>query len=312
MCTKRLFKGKVMVLVFILLITISIAGCGSSNKEMDTAAQSDKSMPLEAEVNGGFNNDSVEAKYSENSDDSGLTDTDVMAKRKIIQSAYIDLETKTFDATVDEIVQRTSIVGGYIESSNITGRRINYSGNSEERRASFRLRIPERDFEQFILDFGNIGNVISDRRDGQDITDRYFDTEARLKTLKIQEERLLEILKKADKVEDIIELERALADIRYNIENLTETLKKWDNLVSYATLEVNVYEVYEIKKAKQKPITFGQKIGNQFNESVDALIDVCKGLVIVFVALVPFLIIIIPVGLVIIYILRKNKNNKKI
>ncbi|WP_202710200.1 DUF4349 domain-containing protein [Sporosalibacterium faouarense] len=315
MCLKLISRHKIILLILVITIVLSVVGCSSGGREDSSTDNYDKSSDYDRgatesndEANGGFNDsEQSESDYGNDSNQSA-EESNTLQNRKIIKSANISIETKTFDNTVDEIARRTDIVGGYIERSNVTGKRITSTGNSENRQASFRLRIPQDEFANFILDFGNLGNIINNRTDGQDITNQYFDTEARLKTLEIQEDRLLEILKKAEKVEDIIDLERELSDIRYKIENLTGTIKKWDNLVSYSTIDVTVYEVQEVIEVKETPVTFGEKIKDGFNNSVEALVDILKGLVIFIISIIPFLIVIIPIGLICLYIFKKRKD----
>lgn len=324
MYLRKISRVKILFVTLIFLLGILFTGCGSSGYRDEATSEAKQYSEKDSgyrggDAYGGFNEEtqSDSSNKDTNNRDKTSQKQNALGGRKIIKSANIELETKTFDATTDEIVRRTDVAGGYIENSNITGTRINSNGNVENRVASFRLRIPSNMFKNFIQDFGNLGNIIVDSRNGEDITDRYFDTEARVKTLKIQEDRLLEILRKAEKVEDIIELERELSDVRYKIENFTGTLQKWDNLVSYATLSVRVYEVQEVKEIKIKPVTFGEKVKNGFVESVESLIDICKGLVILIVSSIPFLVLLIPGILTIIYILKKysyknkNDNNDK-
>ena len=58
-----------------------------------------------------------------------------------------------------------------------------------------------------------------------------------MESLSLQEERLLDILEKAEKLTDVLELEQELADVRYQIETLTTTLNRYDQLISYSTVE---------------------------------------------------------------------------
>lgn len=317
MIKMRLSRYKIVLLLLVLVVIVSMVGCGSSNYNKNTSqddsnSESGQQYKGDGDANGGFNNsdDLGNKNDSEEDEDSVSTNTN----RKVIKSGYIEMETKVFDQAINEIVLRTSVVGGYVEGSNVTGRRINSKGSSENRSASFKLRIPQSRFEDFLLEFGNIGNIILNRSGGDDITFRYYDNEARLKTLEIQEDRLLEILKKAEKVEDIIELERELSDIRYEIENLTGTLKKWDDLISYATLDVQLYEVQEIKEGMPNPTTLGQRIENSFSSSIDALVEIAKGFLVLIAALAPFIVIFVPILGVIIYIIRRatRDNDKKL
>ena len=113
--------------------------------------------------------------------------------------------------------------------------------------------------------------------------------EARLKSLKLQEERLLTILSKAELLQDIIELERELSNVRYEIENYTGTLKKWDNLIEYSKVTIDVYEVHEIKEEEPIPITLPERIINGFRRSCRSLGMFLEDLMIFTVSAVPYL-----------------------
>lgn len=299
-----------LFLIILLGLTLSFSGCGA-NKAANGVKMTSTSQAPSADGSVGFNNQAenrniVSEQVQENSTlDSG---------RKIIKSAYIIMETNDFDQATTTIITKTNSLGGYIESSNITGRRLNNQGTVINRRANFKLRIPELKLTGFILDINNLGNVINNETKGDDITSQYFDTEARLKSLKIREERLLEILKKAAKIEDVITLEKELSNVRYEIENFTGTLNKWDNLVSFATLDMEIMEVQELLEIKNAPISLSERMASSFNNSVKLLTELSKGFLIIIVALLPFSIVIIPLGLVILYILRlkgKKENLKQ-
>ena len=58
--------------------------------------------------------------------------------------------------------------------------------------------MPKDRFEAVTGSLDALGNVISLRADAQNITAQFFDTESRLASYRIQEERLLSMLEKAD------------------------------------------------------------------------------------------------------------------
>lgn len=304
MVVKRRYR---VILLLITIIALMFSGCAREapmNKSATESIQEEKAI--------GFGNTKTNRNHSEglaNNDDS----RNVYPGRKVIKSGAVDLETKEFDKTLNGIMERTKLIGGYIEKSHITGKNINSGGKVRNRRAHFILRVPEVEFENFLLDINTLGNVISRNTEGKDITNEYFDREAHLKTLTIQEERLLEILKKAEKVEDIIHLEKELSRVRYEIENLTGTLKKCDNLVSFATLEVSVYEVYEVTEARGNPTKLGRRIEGGFKDSIEILIDILRGLLVLIARLLPFTVVIVPLVLFVLYIIRKRikVQNKK-
>ena len=310
---------KIFSITLVVILLFSLIGCSSGRKSYETATSTDRAVaPEEAksdydygEAEGGFSNSESEVQYdkasNENSDESLNK-----SNRKIIKSGHMEVETLTFDETIDTMIRRLEAIGGYVEYSNITGKRINYQGVNERRSANFRLRIPEKHFQEYIREIGNLGNVVREGNDSDDITGAYFDNEARLKSLEIQEERLLEILKKAEDVKDIIELERELSDLRYRIENLTGTIRKWDNLISYSTLEVSLSEVFEIKEVKPVPTTLGQRMKDGFANSIEVLGELGEGFMVLISSLLPFMILILPLIIILLIVYKKfrRKNDK--
>lgn len=319
---KRLLSSFLIILMLVLMISgcsskgyigskNSVAPSEAPTEEVQDYKNESQSMDyatdasVEYTSNAGFGS-SENAKAEQGGE---YTSEQSQTGRKIIRSANVELETKEFDKTVNIITEKTNFLGGYIESSSISGGRPVNKDDFRNRVASFKLRIPEKSFEQLLLDFNDIGNVINIRRGGDDITSQYFDTEARLKSLTIQEERLLEILKKADTVKDIIELERELSNVRYQIESYTGTLRKWDNLVSFSTIDVMVYEVRELKEPE--PVTLGDRIVNGFKKSVKGIVNLGKELLVAVAVLLPVIFVLSIVGLVVFYIVKKVVRRKK-
>lgn len=249
-------------------------------------------------------------------DSEQVTDIAEQMGSKIIKSGYISVETLDFVETTSAITRRVQQVGGFVASSNVQGWSREDARYKPNRRANYRLRIPSDKFEQFMTDVGNLGNVTQSENWGEDISGKYFDTEARLQSLTIQEERLLTILSKAEKLSDIIELERELSSVRYEIENLTGTLRKYDNLVAYSTLEIDVIEVEEITEIEEKPVTLWEKIVHRLENSIKNTIRIAEALLLFLISAIPFLLllgIVLLVILILIRIIRRNiqKHQKK-
>nr|WP_279380651.1 DUF4349 domain-containing protein [Caldicoprobacter guelmensis] len=227
-------------------------------------------------------------------------------ERKIIRSAYLSMETTEFDRTVNEIIGKVNVYLGYIESSEIQGKPT-YQGQVSNRKAHFEIRVPSKSFDSFIGDMVELGNVTSRQIRGEDITAQYLDVEARLKSLRLQEERLLTLLSKAEKLQDIIELERELSRVRYEIENYTGTLKQWDNMVQYSRISVDVYEVREIKQEKPEPITWGDRIVSGFIKSWESIGKLFGDLIVFLVSAVPYLLILAVIGWTVWYGVKRSR-----
>ena len=136
---------------------------------------------------------------------------------KIIYTASVSIETTEFDKAVTALENQVQKIGGFVESSNVTGdTQYNADGTTSivNRWAYYTVRIPCEQFEAFLHETEGFGNVISTSRDAQNVTSAYTDYEARLSSLNTQEERLLDMLSKSEDVETLIALEQRLSDVR--------------------------------------------------------------------------------------------------
>ena len=229
-----------------------------------------------------WDDDAVEPTPGE----SGSNSAGDLDRRKIIRNAYLSIETKEFDQSIALLEQKVEEYGGFVESSSVEG---NTYSSSSRRNASYQLRIPAGNFSAFLNDTGGIGNVYNKTVESNEITDQYFDTQARLESLRMQEERLLEILSKAEELTAVIELEQALSDVRYQIENLTTTLRKYDGLVQYSTVHINLAEVYEITPVVEMPTTLGERISQQFAASTERVRHSLENLLVAVIGGLPLI-----------------------
>lgn len=183
--------------------------------------------------------------------------------RKIIYSSWMRIQTKEFDKSINALKDMCNQYGAYFESSSTHGNRLDYK---TERSARYLIRVPVENYYLLLGKIGNVGSIVESGEDNRDVTEQYIDTEARLSSAKIREERVLEILENADKLDDVLALERELADIRYEIESMTGSLRKLDSLVSYATIDMNIEEVVEYSAPVVVPKTFGERLSQNFKD----------------------------------------------
>ncbi|HZJ57102.1 MAG TPA: DUF4349 domain-containing protein [Clostridia bacterium] len=221
------------------------------------------------------------------------------AQRMIIKAAYLGIETLEFDVFTRNLEGKVKLMGGYIESSNIQGISKETMGSFRPRQANYEIRIPNKKFEQFNNEVGELGNLITKEISGEDVTGQYLDTQARVKSLTIQEERLLSILERAEILQDIIELESELSRVRYEIENYTGTLKGLEKMVNFSRVNVDVYEVKEIKPTEPEPETLGERIAHAFKDSLKGMGRFLENMTIFLAGALPFFVLLIPLGWII-------------
>ncbi len=230
------------------------------------------------------------------------------SERKRIQHVTVELETLKFEDTVNTLRTRTAAVGGYIESSRETGRSLYGTGT---RRAELVLRIPTDELDGFESGIDDLGSVLSRYTTTDDVTDKYFDTEARLKSLETQRDKYMELLEETNDMEYIIRLTDALTDVIYQIELYTGTLNKYDSLIEYSTVTVNVNEAVELTKSESLTASFGEKITNAFLDSVGAFLDMCESAAIGITSAIPFLILPAVAAVIIVIVMRRRATKRR-
>ena len=143
------------------------------------------------------------------------------------------------------------------------------------------------------------------------MTSQYTDYEARLSSLRTQEERLLSMLEKSEDVESLIALEQRLADVRYELESIERNLKNLDLQISYSTITLNLQEVEIYTPTVPVQRSFGEKLSSAFSDGwrsfVRGLQYFCIDLALMLPGLVLFLLIVFALFLLVRKIVRKMK-----
>lgn len=219
-----------------------------------------------------------------------VPDSAEVPQRKIVRHANLSLETMAFDEAVAGIQEMVTHSGGYVEQQSVDGKSINHTGYYE-RYASINARIPAEKLDDVLAQVGDLCNVTSKSESVDDISESYYDSQARLKTLQMQEERLLEILSKAAKLEEVISLERALSDTRYEIEAITAALKRMDSQVTYSYLNLELREVVEYQEKVAKPATFSDRFSQSLARSGDNFVYTIQNIILGTVEILPVLLL---------------------
>ena len=177
---------------------------------------------------------------------------------KIIRTANLEMETTAFDGAVESLSRLTKEMGGYYENSSLR------TGGSGYRWADYTVRVPAKNYDEFLSRAGALCNLTWRSESAENVTEAYYDTAGRLKTQQIKLERLQELLSRAEAMEDIITIESAISETEYQIESLSGTLRHYDALVDYATVSVNLQEVYKLSDVEEAPNSFGARMGSAF------------------------------------------------
>ncbi|MBQ9121238.1 MAG: DUF4349 domain-containing protein [Clostridia bacterium] len=249
-------KKWIAILLTVLLL-FALVGCGTSNYEAS---------------DGGLKNDSSASNVADGND---------LTERKIIRRITMEMETRNFGETLEKLNSAITAVSGYTET-------VNEYSRSGYRRATYVIRVPSTNLNGFLTSVSDIGNVLSRSESIEDVTLAYVDTESRIKALKTEETALIEMMEKAETLNDILEIRSRLTEVQYQLDSYESQLRKYDNLIDYSTVTVYISEVERL--ANIRGGVWGQ-IGDDFMDNLYAIGDAAVAFFIWFVGSLPILIL---------------------
>jgi hypothetical protein len=206
--------------------------------------------------------------------------------RKIIYDAQVDLVVDSVDPIAKKVGTFVQEARGYIAEQNVTG------SPGSLRSMRWKVRVPVEQFDSFVESIVSLGELERNNRTSQDVSEQYYDIEARIKNKKVEEETLNKILQeRSGKLEDVLKIEIELSRVRGEIEQLQGKIRVIENLSSLATLTLNVRE--RDKYAPPPPVVadFSTQIARAWSGSLQSLVNLCKSLVlwiVTWVLWIPF------------------------
>ena len=302
-------KKMTAMLLCLLLAASLLTGCGAKSEAMYDAASSMAAAeesyaiaPQTPEAGMGFYEEPVEEEmaYEEPAGAPEVPEPDASLDvgDKIIYSADLYLETTAFDQAVAAVEAMVRECGGYIQNSSANGStRYNDDGTTSvvDRCAYYTIAVPQASFETVLTKTGGIGNVISQSRNAENVSSQYTDTEARLESLRVQEERLLAMMAETTDIESLIALEERLSAVNYEIESYQRTLNDWDRRIAYSSINITLQEVEVYTPTVAVTRTFGERIGDAFR---DGWVSFGRGMQAVAIGLVAALPVLILLGVI--------------
>ena len=258
--------------LMLALVTLTLTACGGGGAD---AAMTDQMAPsAEAPKESAGMEFVYYASDSAASDGSvGKTDNPLYRdpNAKLIREADLRIQTTEFDQASRHLEELVLELGGYFQSASLDGG--SYRDVNANRRGEYVVRVPAEQYEDFLGRSGDLGYVTYRGETTENIGEQYYDAEARLKTQKTKQERLLELLSKAENMEDIISLENALSDVEYEIERLSSTLNRYDNLVGFSTIRLTLAEVHKVEQQTGVADSLLQRMSKGFASSLDGLVE---------------------------------------
>jgi hypothetical protein len=161
--------------------------------------------------------------------------------RKLIKDARLAFETKDMQATRKKVADILVKYNAYLDNENEFSTEYELSN-------SMTIRVQYDKFEKFVDELlANENKVVEKSIDVRDITAEFMDVEARLRTQKELENRYRELLARGNSVTELLEVERALANVRAEIESMESRMKYMSNRVALSTVNLRYFKTLESK-----------------------------------------------------------------
>jgi len=267
-----------------LLVALVILGCGRMHAPKSEAWSPATTAPT-APAGDSAARDSTESGKS-------AQPTPEAMPRKIIYTATVELVVERFDAIPSQVEAMAAKFGGFVAQSSVSG------SPGQPRRGHWSIRVPVENYSKLLAAAEQLGEVSSATSAAQDVSEEYYDVEARIRNDKRQEERLLKLLdEETGKLEEVLQVERELGRVRGQIEQSEGRLRVLSNLTALSTVNLQVEEIKDYSPAESA--TYVTRVRRAWNASLANLATTAQVVSIALVALAPWLgVLLIPMVLV--------------
>jgi len=167
-------------------------------------------------------------RFSENSiAEQEISENDL--ERKIVMTAHVRVRVENLDEADILIKELMKKYNAYASSTDIDDNVRRYS-----------IRVPSSAYKAAIDEINGIGRLLGRSESAEDVTLRYYDLEGRLATKKELLKTFQTYLGKAKTIDEILSVEKRIAELQYEIEGTGKELRNLANRVDYATIELSV------------------------------------------------------------------------
>lgn len=319
---------KKRVLALILCLILLLGGCSSRSQSMNPSDEiegypSQESMDEEAKSAYGsadysdvLSDTEEDTRESSSSTEEGNTTTQTEAgdtdNQKLVYTCNMTIETLEYEETMKSIRNSVSRFSGITEKETQTDDNTYWYYEGRKKTGTMRsylvIRIPAANYHAFLEELNGSGKIVSKDMSVDNITKHYTEVKTTIKSLQIQEKRLLDMMEKAKTVEDMITVESRLTEVQDQLAQYKNTLSSMDTDVKYSTVNLTINEVVQYE---EKQDTFAQRLHSTLKRSGDLFLDFLESALFTVILLGPILLVILVVVAIIILIIRKITKKKK-
>lgn len=300
---KRIISG-----LFVILLVVSVLSCSRKSAVNESVRNS---MPISGSVADKATSQETKTEnyYGAPPGDATGTGTSipVQKSRKIIQNATVRISVEAPEKAMEEISKEVEKQKGYIASSN---KAVYTNGIT----ATMQIKIPANALKPFLKFLQTLGKEDSENINTNEITKEYYDTKARLDNAINQKKQFELILSKAQKITDLLEVQRQIDSVQERIEQFKGQIELWDQLVDLSTVDIDIRQTEKAQAVEKKPNwnplswkDLGLVIKNTWISFANVIVKILQGILIALPILISLLVILLFVLWLIRKIVRLNK-----
>ena len=157
------------------------------------------------------------------------------SERLFVRSAVRELHSDTFDATYQSIGDLVEEYNGHVVTDTLTGQ-------EGARDATIAADVPTAELDAFLQALDFVAEVTYSSVNSEDISDNYYDAQGRLETLRLERDRLNELISTASDSAELQALDSQLKDVYAQIDTLESKLRNFDSQLEYARVDIVLRE----------------------------------------------------------------------
>ncbi len=227
--------------------------------------------------------------------------------RRIIYTANVDAVVEDFESVPAKVAELAEQFGGFVASSNVHGQ------PGQPRRGNWTIRVPVEQYEGLLSQARQLGEVRSLISNSKDVSEEYYDIEARIRNKLKTEARIVALLEEATgNLEQVLVVEQKLDQVREEIERMQGRLRVLTDQTSLATVTIAVEQIAGYQPHEEP--TYGTRVSRAFRTSLHTLITTAADLSIMVVALAPWLAVFVVLGVIaglIVWIVRRIRRRRR-
>lgn len=167
--------------------------------------------------------------------------------RMIVYNTSVSLAVESVPESVNAIGALAEGVGGFV-----AGTSIRY--NDDKEYATLTLRVPSTAYNQVMNDLRRMAvKLISENGSTRDVTEEFTDLDAQLRNLQATEAQYLELLKRANTIDEILKVQARLTDVRGQIERTKGRMNMLQRTSDTATIAVTLSPADAVSVKKSRP-----------------------------------------------------------